>query len=429
MAMGEDRVAAFEREFARRLEAANSLSDEPRADDCELLRREHADLKARYSNLQALHAQTLARLDEVSAIVRESNPSSTAQPRSLRSPAEQIHFNVVSGLGGDFVDACPLAPGKVIRFEADSRPAYHSTAIECLVPLTYDTLSDLEIQFYLVGGDRHEGRCCGPMLRGNQFVDCNGAPIRVPWPLSQGRPLTVGSLERLAVEVRHRGLAHRLDSVIVSVAIAPFIPIPTRDLAATLRTMMQAKVAVRGDGTPAVSQGDQGDDAERFDGPTILRAYCQAQLLEIPVGDRGTRAAIDLLTAIPQCSRLGWADMTVSAPELFRMLEDAELLKDRPAASVMNAALRLVASVCPLVTQKSARCWSVWFSRACDPDHALGASIREAVTPAMLRSSLKRGESGASSGSINPSAPIFAAGSSSAPSGRPTDIATIPSLR
>jgi len=391
--MGEDRVAAFERELARRLEAANSLSDVPRADDHELLRREHADLKARYSDLQALHAQTQARLDEVSAIVR-------ALAGDLRERAcdgfdfdEQIHFiAAVSGLGGDFVDTCPLVPGKVIRFEAASRPGYQPTAIEFLVPSTYDTLSDLEIQFFLLGGDLHEGRCCGPKLRGNQFVDRNGAPVRVPWPLYQGRRLTVGSRERLAVEVRHRGLAHKLDSVIVSVAIAPIRGIPTRDLAANLRAMMQAKV---------------DDDAERFephDGPTILRAYCQAQILEIPIGERGTRAAIELLTAIPQCSRLGWADMTVSAPELFRMLEDAELLKDRPAASVMNAALRLVASVCPLLTQKSARCWSVWFSRACDPDHALGASIREAVTPAMLHSSPKRG-------SITPSAPIFAAGS------------------
>lgn len=136
--------------------------------------------------------------------------------------------------------------------------------------------------------------------------------------------------------------------------------------------------------------GDRRDDAERFeppDGPTILRAYCQAQLVDLPRGGRGTRAAIDLLTAIPKCARLGWADMTVSAPELFRMIEHAELLKSRPAASDMTAALRLVASVCALVTQRSARRWSVWFSRACDPAHALGASIREAVTPAMLHRS------------------------------------------
>jgi len=136
--------------------------------------------------------------------------------------------------------------------------------------------------------------------------------------------------------------------------------------------------------------GDQVDGVEQFeppDGPTILRAYCQAQLVELPRGGRGTRAASDLLTAIPKCSRLGWADMTVSAPQLFRMLEHAELIRSRPAASDMTAALRLVASVCEIVTQKSARRWSVWFSRACDPDHALGASILEAVTPAMLHRS------------------------------------------
>ncbi len=51
----------------------------------------------------------------------------------------------------------------------------------------------------------------------------------------------------------------------------------------------------------------------------------------------------------------------------------------------MPSALRLVASVCGLVTQRSQRRWTIWFARACDPDHPLGASIREAVTPAMLR--------------------------------------------
>ena len=76
--------------------------------------------------------------------------------------------------------------------------------------------------------------------------------------------------------------------------------------------------------------------------------------------------------------------MTVSAPQLFRMLENAGLITSYPTASDIPSALRLVESVGGLVTQRSPRRWTVWFSSACDPDHALGASIREAVTPAML---------------------------------------------
>jgi len=130
--------------------------------------------------------------------------------------------------------------------------------------------------------------------------------------------------------------------------------------------------------------GDDGERSGALDGATVLKAFCQEQLAALPRGSRGLRAAMNVLTAIPAACRLGWSDLTVSAPELFRMLMHAGLITGLPTASDMPAALQLVASVCGLVTQRSARRWTVWFSRACDPDHPLGASIREAVTPAML---------------------------------------------
>lgn len=123
---------------------------------------------------------------------------------------------------------------------------------------------------------------------------------------------------------------------------------------------------------------------DAIDGVTVLEVFCRDQLAALPRGRRGLRAATHVLTAIPAACRLGWSDITVSAPELFRMLMHAGLITGSPTASDMPAALQLVASVCGLVTQRSARRWTVWFSRACDPDHPLGASIREAVTPAML---------------------------------------------
>ncbi|MCB9756725.1 MAG: hypothetical protein H6713_42955 [Myxococcales bacterium] len=129
--------------------------------------------------------------------------------------------------------------------------------------------------------------------------------------------------------------------------------------------------------------GDGGDDGATT-GVNILEAFCRAQLAALPRGSRGVNAAMDLLVALPAACRLGWSDMTVSAPQLFRMLENAGLISSYPTASDIPPALRLVESVGGLVTQRSPRRWTVWFSSACDPDHALGASIRKVVTPAML---------------------------------------------
>jgi len=134
---------------------------------------------------------------------------------------------------------------------------------------------------------------------------------------------------------------------------------------------------------------ETGNNARDSDGlvddAAILEAYCRAQIAELPRGPRGLKAAKALLVALPAAHRLGLPDTTASARQLFRLLGSAGLISDSPSDSDMPSALRLVASVCGLVTQRSPRRWTIWFSRACDPDHPLGASIREAVTPAMVR--------------------------------------------
>jgi len=141
-------------------------------------------------------------------------------------------------------------------------------------------------------------------------------------------------------------------------------------------------------GSDVRSGSGHGERVDVIGQAAILEVFCQSRLAALPHGGRGGRAAIGLLTAIPAASRLGWADLTVSAPQLFYMLADAGLISGCPNASDMPAALRLVASVCRLVTRRSSRRWTVWFSRAGDPDDPIGASIREAVTPAMLQRSL-----------------------------------------
>ncbi|MEZ4453605.1 MAG: hypothetical protein R3B09_29390 [Nannocystaceae bacterium] len=52
----------------------------------------------------------------------------------------------------------------------------------------------------------------------------------------------------------------------------------------------------------------------------------------------------------------------------------------------MTAAIRLIASVSPLVMQRSARTWTAWLGSAGDPASAITATLRASVTPAMLAS-------------------------------------------
>lgn len=115
-----------------------------------------------------------------------------------------------------------------------------------------------------------------------------------------------------------------------------------------------------------------------------LEAHCQALLTALPSGVRGVGAARQLLTAIPTACRLGWSNLTLSAPDLFRMLHRSGLISRVPGDSDMPAAVRLVAAVSGLVTKRSERRWTVWFGCACDPEHPLGASVRNAVTRTML---------------------------------------------
>jgi len=67
----------------------------------------------------------------------------------------------------------------------------------------------------------------------------------------------------------------------------------------------------------------------------------------------------------------------------FRSLVGANLLDLCPIDRTMVAATRLVASVCGLVTPRSARRWTAWYGSACDPDSAIGQEVQRRVTPEM----------------------------------------------
>jgi hypothetical protein len=125
---------------------------------------------------------------------------------------------VVKGLGGDYVDAVPLPPGKLIRLEHLARPGYrpHKIAIDMSLANGGDNYLDFEIQLILIPGGQDGGKPYGPKYRGNQFLNKNGTQIHVPFPPYLGRQLTIGSMERLAVVVKHTGGVNNLNSIYVT---------------------------------------------------------------------------------------------------------------------------------------------------------------------------------------------------------------------
>lgn len=116
-----------------------------------------------------------------------------------------------------------------------------------------------------------------------------------------------------------------------------------------------------------------------------ITAACRAATVALPRGERGVEAAILWLQVFPAACRMGLGDVTDSAPGLFRLFVGAGLIPSCPSDSAMTGAIRLIASVSPVVTKRSARTWTAWVGSACDPSSPTGAALRSGVTPAMLR--------------------------------------------
>lgn len=116
-----------------------------------------------------------------------------------------------------------------------------------------------------------------------------------------------------------------------------------------------------------------------------ITAACRVASIALPRGERGVEAALLWLQAFPLACGLGLGDVTESAPGLFRVFVGVGLLVSCPSDGAMTGAIRLVASVSPLVSKRSPRTWTAWIGSACDPASAVAAALRGAVTPAMLR--------------------------------------------
>jgi len=129
--------------------------------------------------------------------------------------------NVVTGLGGDYLNAYPLTPAKLIRLTHLARPGYTPTkiAIDFNIAGGGNNYLDFVLQFYLVPGGtpNNLGLPIGPEFRGNQFLNKDGTQIHVDYPEYRNSPLDIGSLETLALVIRNNGAANNLDSAFVTV--------------------------------------------------------------------------------------------------------------------------------------------------------------------------------------------------------------------
>ena len=136
------------------------------------------------------------------------------------SNQNQIDLEAIEqGLGEPYVDTWPLPPQKKIRLQTLARPGFmpEKIAIDLAFANNGDNYLDLRIQFFLTpGGNSRMGKPYGPRYRGNQFLNKDGSQIHIPFPPYRDRPLTIGTLERLAVEIEHTG-PNNLNSAYVTV--------------------------------------------------------------------------------------------------------------------------------------------------------------------------------------------------------------------
>ncbi len=138
------------------------------------------------------------------------------------SDDNQINLDkITTGLGGDYLNAFPLTPSKLLRLTHLARPGYTPTkiAIDLNIAGGGNNYLDFILQFFLVPGGTPSnlGLPIGPEMRGNQFLNKDGTQIHVPFPEYRNAPLDIGSLETLALVIRNSGAANNLDSAFITV--------------------------------------------------------------------------------------------------------------------------------------------------------------------------------------------------------------------
>ena len=124
---------------------------------------------------------------------------------------------IVTGLPAPFIAQFPVGPSQAIRLEHLPRPGYlpQKMAIDLALANNGTNYLDISIQFYLGPGGTTQGKPIGPLYRGNEFLNKDGTQIHIEFPKYRGMTVEVGSLERMAVEIRHTGAANNILSASV----------------------------------------------------------------------------------------------------------------------------------------------------------------------------------------------------------------------
>lgn len=128
---------------------------------------------------------------------------------------------IVKGLGGDYVDAYPVPPGKKIRLVQRSRPGYSPKTITVALNLANDgkNFLDLAVRFFVTTDARERGEEVGGEFRGFQFFNNDGIPTPQPFPTYKNMPMTIGTLEFLVIEIEHQGSANNLVSAFAAASV------------------------------------------------------------------------------------------------------------------------------------------------------------------------------------------------------------------
>ena len=131
--------------------------------------------------------------------------------------SHQNQANIITpvvGLGGDYVDAMPVTPGKKIRLIQTKRPGYSPTAITIALNLANNGTNylDIAVSFFVTTDPQEQGEMVGSEYRGFQFFNNEGIPTPIKFPLYKNMPVLVGTNEYLVVELHHQGAANNLVS-------------------------------------------------------------------------------------------------------------------------------------------------------------------------------------------------------------------------
>ncbi len=120
---------------------------------------------------------------------------------------------IVTGLGGDFVDNYPVPPGKYLLLQTEQRPGFVPEVVEAHFTLANNGTNFLNIgvQFQVLSEK------IGSELLGSTFLDEDGRTKKVPFPSWRGRRgLRIGSQERVQVLLRVTG-PNNLDHAAIAI--------------------------------------------------------------------------------------------------------------------------------------------------------------------------------------------------------------------